>query len=156
MLREPQDLRRLLLRHCLVGSLVWLCTVLPNVAYATGCHYGSSQQQLSEAEKRQLVVTVLGTISTRGEVSVVYEGGQLKYYPSSEALKPCRGPQCRRNPASTLSVRVDMARQNSNQIALNTSSYTLVPTTSGRSLNSPTPNTCVGVNCGIFRPPRFC
>lgn len=149
------NVRSLLQQFCLVVGTVWLGVLLPNAAYA-GCYYGSPEPHLSEAEKNQRVVTVFGTFSTRGQVSVVYEYGEFKYFPISHALLPCRGPQCKKIPLSTMTVQVDLVRQNSNQTALTSSSFNVAPTKTVRFLNCPTPNTCVGVDRGIFRPPRSC
>ncbi len=138
----------------MVGT-VWLVALSSNVARA-GCYYGDSEPHLSQAEKEQRVVTVCGTISTRGQVNVVYEYGEFKYFPISDAHLPCRGPQCNKVPPSTITVQFDLVRQNSNQTALASFSFYVAPTKTVRFLDCPTPPTSIGVDLGIFRPPRSC
>jgi hypothetical protein len=77
-----------------------------------GCHYGNSgEASLSEEDASRLVVTENGFIQRRGDVQVVYEYGEFKYY-SRNDLGPCKGPGCKkRENESSLTLVVSVERQ---------------------------------------------
>jgi hypothetical protein len=70
-----------------------ICWTTPNLATASGCHYGpSSDGVLISGQPGVFAKDIWWSV---GPVRCVYEYGQFTYYQIPTELLPCNGPGCR-------------------------------------------------------------